>query len=136
MKYLSTRGHADRKQFCDILLEGLAPDGGLYLPERYPHKKIVPAAAGRPASGSSNRPKTPVLSSSGRCRFHAVSRASDPSRVHPKEPGMPKPVPSTPLPGALSRHPHLAVAVLATAVTILPFTAAHAGTGGTEQRPR
>ncbi len=22
--------------FCDILLEGLAPDGGLYLPERYP----------------------------------------------------------------------------------------------------
>ena len=36
MKYLSTRGHVDRKQFCDILLEGLAPDGGLYLPEAYP----------------------------------------------------------------------------------------------------
>ena len=36
MLYLSTRGHAERKQFCDILLEGLAPDGGLYLPERYP----------------------------------------------------------------------------------------------------
>jgi len=36
MKYLSTRGHFDRKQFCEILLEGLAPDGGLYLPERYP----------------------------------------------------------------------------------------------------
>ncbi len=36
MKYLSTRGHIDRKQFCDILLEGLAPDGGLYLPETYP----------------------------------------------------------------------------------------------------
>ncbi|GKT25284.1 threonine synthase [Acidovorax sp. SUPP3334] len=36
MKYISTRGHADRKHFCDILLEGLAPDGGLYLPERYP----------------------------------------------------------------------------------------------------
>ncbi|ASI67275.1 threonine synthase [Diaphorobacter nitroreducens] len=36
MLYLSTRGHADRKHFCDILLEGLAPDGGLYLPERYP----------------------------------------------------------------------------------------------------
>jgi threonine synthase len=36
MLYLSTRGHADRKRFCDILLEGLAPDGGLYLPERYP----------------------------------------------------------------------------------------------------
>ncbi|MBP6276252.1 MAG: threonine synthase [Limnohabitans sp.] len=36
MRYLSTRGHADRKQFCEILLEGLAPDGGLYLPETYP----------------------------------------------------------------------------------------------------
>jgi threonine synthase len=36
MRYISTRGHADRKRFCEILLEGLAPDGGLYLPERYP----------------------------------------------------------------------------------------------------
>ena len=36
MKYLSTRGHAERKRFCEILLEGLAPDGGLYLPETYP----------------------------------------------------------------------------------------------------
>ncbi len=36
MLYLSTRGHPDRKHFCEILLEGLAPDGGLYLPERYP----------------------------------------------------------------------------------------------------
>jgi threonine synthase len=42
MKYLSTRGHVDRKQFCEILLEGLAPDGGLYLPEHYPQ---VDAAA-------------------------------------------------------------------------------------------
>jgi len=36
MRYLSTRGHPDRKRFCEILLEGLAPDGGLYLPEQYP----------------------------------------------------------------------------------------------------
>jgi threonine synthase len=40
MKYLSTRAlstnKADRKKFCEILLEGLAPDGGLYLPEQYP----------------------------------------------------------------------------------------------------
>jgi len=36
MLYISTRGHADRKRFCEILLEGLAPDGGLYLPESYP----------------------------------------------------------------------------------------------------
>jgi threonine synthase len=36
MLYLSTRGHPNRKRFCEILLEGLAPDGGLYLPEAYP----------------------------------------------------------------------------------------------------
>ncbi|MGJ7506901.1 threonine synthase [Variovorax sp. GT1P44] len=36
MRYLSTRGHPDRRRFCEILLEGLAPDGGLYLPEQYP----------------------------------------------------------------------------------------------------
>ncbi|MBK9443960.1 MAG: threonine synthase [Comamonadaceae bacterium] len=36
MKYISTRGDQSPKHFCDILLEGLAPDGGLYLPERYP----------------------------------------------------------------------------------------------------
>ena len=39
MKYISTRGHAGQPahpEFCDILLGGLAPDGGLYLPETYP----------------------------------------------------------------------------------------------------
>jgi hypothetical protein len=40
MKYLSTRAAgssaAERKRFCEILLEGLASDGGLYLPESYP----------------------------------------------------------------------------------------------------
>ena len=36
MLYLSTRGHPERRHFCEILLEGLAPDGGLYLPESYP----------------------------------------------------------------------------------------------------
>ena len=36
MNYLSTRGHPGRPRFCEILLEGLAPDGGLYLPEQYP----------------------------------------------------------------------------------------------------
>ena len=40
MHYISTRAAstepAERKRFCEILLEGLAPDGGLYLPEAYP----------------------------------------------------------------------------------------------------
>ena len=41
MQYLSTRGHPERKRFCEILLEGLAPDGGLYLPESYPQVSDV-----------------------------------------------------------------------------------------------
>jgi threonine synthase len=36
MRYLSTRGYPSTPGFSDILLGGLAPDGGLYLPERYP----------------------------------------------------------------------------------------------------
>ena len=36
MKYISTRGDQTPRGFSDILLEGLAPDGGLYLPSHYP----------------------------------------------------------------------------------------------------
>ncbi len=36
MQYISTRGNAAPQRFSDILLEGLAPDGGLYVPETYP----------------------------------------------------------------------------------------------------
>ena len=48
MRYLSTRGNPDRKRFCEILLEGLAPDGGLYLPEFYP--QVSDATLTRPAA--------------------------------------------------------------------------------------
>ena len=41
MKYISTRGGMTPQPFCDILLEGLAPDGGLAMPESIPH---VPGA--------------------------------------------------------------------------------------------
>ena len=36
MKYISTRGATGRKTFGEVLLMGLAPDGGLMLPEHYP----------------------------------------------------------------------------------------------------
>ena len=36
LKYLSTRGDSTARSFSEILLEGLAPDGGLYLPTHYP----------------------------------------------------------------------------------------------------
>ncbi|MBW8709163.1 MAG: threonine synthase [Alphaproteobacteria bacterium] len=36
MQFISTRGQAPRASFSDVLLAGLAPDGGLYLPESWP----------------------------------------------------------------------------------------------------
>ena len=36
MLYVSTRGEAPAKRFGEILLEGLASDGGLYVPESFP----------------------------------------------------------------------------------------------------
>lgn len=36
MKYISTRGQSPALSFSEILLGGLAPDGGLYLPKEYP----------------------------------------------------------------------------------------------------
>lgn len=36
MRYISTRGDSPAQTFTEILLGGLAPDGGLYLPETYP----------------------------------------------------------------------------------------------------
>ena len=36
MKYISTRGGSQELSFLEILLAGLAPDGGLYMPKSYP----------------------------------------------------------------------------------------------------
>ncbi|HTQ77142.1 MAG TPA: threonine synthase [Burkholderiales bacterium] len=41
MRYVSTRGGAPARRFSDILLEGLAPDGGLYVPESYPKADLA-----------------------------------------------------------------------------------------------
>jgi len=37
MRYISTRGGMPPKSFSEILLSGLSPDGGLAMPEEYPH---------------------------------------------------------------------------------------------------
>jgi threonine synthase len=42
VRYVSTRGRAPALGFCDTLLAGLASDGGLYVPERWPE---LPALA-------------------------------------------------------------------------------------------
>ncbi len=47
MKYISTRGNSPAQTFSEILLGGLAPDGGLYLPESYPQFSETDLAAMR-----------------------------------------------------------------------------------------
>jgi threonine synthase len=39
--YVSTRGGGKPQRFSDILLEGLAADGGLYVPERFPEADLA-----------------------------------------------------------------------------------------------
>jgi threonine synthase len=45
MRYVSTRGCAPELGFADVLLAGLASDGGLYVPERWPALPDVSGAA-------------------------------------------------------------------------------------------
>ncbi|MCY4271345.1 MAG: threonine synthase [bacterium] len=50
MKYVSTRGRAPVLEFGDVLLAGLAEDGGLYVPDRWPELSAE-ARGGRPGRG-------------------------------------------------------------------------------------
>jgi threonine synthase len=63
VKYISTRGAAPALGFEDVLLTGLARDGGLYLPERWPafsHGDIA-ALAGVPYEDAAVRIMTPFV---------------------------------------------------------------------------
>jgi threonine synthase len=50
LKYISTRGEAPELAFDDVMLTGLARDGGLYLPQRWPtfDAETIAGLAGRP----------------------------------------------------------------------------------------
>lgn len=50
MRYVSTRGQAPAVGFVDAVLAGLAPDGGLYVPQAWPQftNDQIAAFAGRP----------------------------------------------------------------------------------------
>ena len=49
MLHVSTRGEAPALSFSDALLTGLARDGGLYVPERWP---LIPVTASQPSRAS------------------------------------------------------------------------------------
>ncbi|MFN4177578.1 threonine synthase [Phenylobacterium sp.] len=50
MRYISTRGQSPSVGFTDAVLAGLAPDGGLYVPETWPafSRETIAGFAGRP----------------------------------------------------------------------------------------
>src|SRR5260370_15275097 len=49
-RYISTRGEAPALGFCDVMLTGLARDGGLYVPEAWPRlsAETISGFFGRP----------------------------------------------------------------------------------------
>ena len=47
MLYVSSRGGAKPQPFTEIMIEGLAPDGGLFLPEGFPRLSVAELAAMR-----------------------------------------------------------------------------------------
>jgi threonine synthase len=63
MKYISTRGKAPALGFEDVLLAGLASDGGLYVPETYPHfsPEDITAMAGLPYAQLAHRILMPFV---------------------------------------------------------------------------
>ena len=64
LRYLSTRGEAAQLGFDDVLLAGLATDGGLYTPLAYPHVSPteIAALAGVPYAEAAARLIAPYLS--------------------------------------------------------------------------
>lgn len=66
MQYISTRGAAPRTGFDDVLLTGLAPDGGLYLPEAWPRlsPETLAGFAGRPYAEVAAEVMRPFLAGS------------------------------------------------------------------------
>jgi len=63
MHYVSTRGQAPRLEFADALLAGLARDGGLYVPEEWPHfaPAEIRALRGLPYAEAAKRLLTPFI---------------------------------------------------------------------------
>jgi threonine synthase len=63
VRYVSTRGEAPELAFDDVLLAGLAPDGGLYTPTSYPRleREAIAALAGVPYAQAAARIIAPFV---------------------------------------------------------------------------
>src|SRR4030095_5027001 len=65
VKYVSTRGPAPFLDFSDVLLAGLAADGGLYVPETWPPLPAADRTLGRPYAELATEVVWPYVEGSG-----------------------------------------------------------------------
>jgi threonine synthase len=74
LRYVSTRGAAPRLDFSDVLLTGLARDGGLYVPESWPSlkPKAIAGFVGKPYAEVAAKVMAPFI---GRAVPQAAFRA-------------------------------------------------------------
>ncbi len=85
LAYISTRGESPALSFTNALLAGLAPDGGLYTPERMPHlsRETLIGLAGKPYVDVAQTVMSPFLDDGpGGQEFHAMLEAAYKSFRH------------------------------------------------------
>jgi threonine synthase len=75
MRFLSTRRAAPPVDFAEALRQGLAPDGGLYLPQQWPRHDPARLTEGMPLVGAPGEPD-PLTSAPGLSRLAAALLAS------------------------------------------------------------
>lgn len=86
MRYLSTRGEKGA-EFADVLLGGLAPDGGLYLPETWPKfsQADIGALSGQPYGEIAFHLMRPFIGSAfTESEFHADVKSAYARFDHPE----------------------------------------------------
>ena len=82
MRYVSTRGPAPVRDFAGVLLAGLAEDGGLYVPESWPHFSPADWRAMRGLPYRACRARDPAVRRRGH-RLHACRLCRDAYRLRP-----------------------------------------------------
>src|SRR5690606_42038199 len=86
MRYISTRGQAPALAFDDVLLAGLARDGGLYLPEAWPslEPERLKSFRGRPYAKVAAEVMRPFVAGSViEARFEELVREAYAGFEHP-----------------------------------------------------
>ena len=86
VKYISTRGTAPALGFEDVVLTGLARDGGLYVPETWPVLGLdaIAALAGRPYYEAAHTIMSPFVGGEiGDSEFRAICEEAYATFAHP-----------------------------------------------------